>query len=109
MAQLRLDFPKFKELNTGIMVVVPNGPKTIENYIEKYNSPYSILSDKGAMVTEQYCVEIKRARLLKFTLFKPGVFLVDKLGTIRYTNYLTSYVAEPDNQIPLALLAQTVN
>ncbi len=104
MAQLRHDHPKFKAMHTEIMVIVPNGPKMIERHVNSNATPYLILSDKGARVAEQYGVEMRNAVLLR--AFAPAVFLMDRTGRIRYTNYLTSYVKEPDNQEPLTVLAQ---
>jgi peroxiredoxin len=104
MAQLRHDYSKFKALNAEILVAVPNGPRMIEKYIEQNASPYPILSDKGSKVAEQYGVETKHT--IVFKLFTPTVFLIDKTGRICYTNYSTSYIREPDNNEPLAVLEQ---
>jgi hypothetical protein len=41
-----------------------------------------------------------------FCSFTPSVFLIDQMGKILYTNYQTSYIKEPDNQEPLAVLAE---
>ena len=99
MAQLRHDYQKFKALNTEVLVMVPNGPKLIERHINKYKTPYPILSDKGSKVAAQY-FQIKQF----FLVGTPTVFLVDKTGTIRYVHYATSLIEEPDNKEPLAVL-----
>ena len=101
MAQLRHDYDKFKALNTEVLVMVPNGPKMIARYIHQTATPYPILSDKGSKVAGAY-FQIKKF-LLAGT---PTVFLVDKSGRILYAHYETSLVAEPDNQEPLAVVAQ---
>ena len=41
-----------------------------------------------------------------FQVFTPTVFLVDQSGVIRYVSYGTSYIQEPDNGEPLAVLSQ---
>lgn len=105
MAQLRHDYAEFKALNTEVLIIVPNGPKMIEKYVVENDTPYPILSDKGSEVTEQYGIQAKRIPLVNFTHFKPGVFLVDTTGRIIFTNYLASYIKEPDNEQPLAMLA----
>ena len=105
MAQLRHDYPKFKALDTEVLVIIPNGPKMIARYIHSNNPPYPILSDKGARVAEQYHIDTKH--ILRLSAFTPTVLLVDRTGMIRYTNYQTSYVQEPDNNEPLAVLAQS--
>ena len=106
MAQLRHDYQEFKALNTEVFVIVPNGPKTIAKYVEENPTPYPILSDKGAKVAGRYNTQPKRIPVVKFTYFKPGVFLVDTTGVIIYTNYLPSYIKEPDNKEPLGVLAR---
>ena len=104
MAQLRHDYPQFKALHAEVLVMVPNGPRMIERYLHSHTTPYPILSDKGSQVTGVYQIERKRALLL--TAFKPGVFLVEKMGKLCYTSYTTSYIQEPDNREPLAVLAR---
>lgn len=107
MAQLRHDYQEFQALNTEVLVVLPNGPKMIEKHVRSKATPYPILSDRGAKVAQQYGIETKRTVLI--TAFTPSVFLVDQTGTIRYTNYSTSYIKEPDNHEPLTVLAQWAN
>jgi peroxiredoxin len=106
MAQLRHDYPKFSALKSEILVVVPNGPKMIERYVKNHATPYPILSDKGSRVAEQYA--IGRIDAVVFTALMPSVFLIDQTGRIIYTNYLNSYIKEPDNHEPLAMLANRV-
>lgn len=104
MAQLRQDYQKFKDLDSEVVVIVPNGPKMIERHINRHGTPYPILSDKGAKVTAQYGIDARQAVLLQ--VFTPTVFLVDTSGVIRYASYGTSYITEPDNGEPLVVLAQ---
>lgn len=105
MAQLRHDYSKFKALNTEILVLVPNGSNMIGKYIKANHTPYPILTDIGTKVAQQYSVDVKRT-VPFFTVFTPTVFLVDKTGKIFYTNYSKSYISEPDNSEPLAILAK---
>lgn len=104
MAQLRHDYAAFQALQTEILVIVPNGPKMIARYLTENANPYPILSDKGAKVAQQYQIDTRRVVLV--TTFTPSVFLIDQAGKIRYTNYAASYIKEPDNQEPLAVLKQ---
>jgi peroxiredoxin len=106
MAQLRHDYQEFQALHTEVLVIVPNGPKVIEKHVTGNHTPYPVLSDKGAKVAEQYGIDIKRAALLDWAAFKPTVFLVDGTGRICFTNYLNSYIKEPDNKEPFAVLAR---
>jgi peroxiredoxin len=104
MAQLRHDYPKFKALNTQVLVIVPNGSKMIARHVQQNNPPYPILSDKGTQVAEQYGIDTRRTVLI--TAFTPTVILVNQTGKVCYTNYQTSYIKEPNNNEPLAVLAQ---
>jgi peroxiredoxin len=99
MAQLRHDSSKFQELNTTILVMVPNGSRTIERYLRTNPTPYPILRDKGAGVAGQY-LQIKQF----FSLGTPCVFLVDRTGRLIYTHYATSMIEEPDDREPLTIL-----
>jgi peroxiredoxin len=100
MAQLRLDYQKFSDLNTEILVMVPNGPKMIERHIKQFDTKYRILTDKGSKVAAQY-FQVKKF----FAFGTPTVFLVDQTGKIIYNLYANSLVAEPDNDEPLKLLS----
>ncbi len=108
MAQLRHDHSRFKALNAEVLVVVPNGPKMIARHVSDNGTPYPILSDKGAAVAKLYQIDARRTLLPSVTVFTPTVLLVDRSGSIRYTNYTTSYIKEPDNNEPLAELARMV-
>jgi peroxiredoxin len=105
MAQLRHDYPVYRELNAEVLVVVPNGPAMITRYVTSHATPYPVLSDKGAVVAESYGIGTRKARIIELATFKPGVFLVNQAGRLVYTKYLTSYIHEPDNLEPLAVLA----
>ena len=100
MAQLRLDYEKFKSLNTEVLVMVPNGPKMIERYIRSKEIPYPILTDKGTKTGELY-FQVKH--FFKFGV--PSVFLVNQARRITYVFYARTLVSEPDNREPLAVLA----
>ena len=100
MAQLRHDYNKFKALKAEVLVMVPNGPKMIARYTSQTNTPYPILTDKGAKVASEY-MQIKKF----FLAGTPAVFLVDKTGQIRFVHYATSLIEEPGNKEPLAVLA----
>jgi len=104
MAQLRHDYPQFEALNTAILVLVPNGPRTIERYLRANPMPYKILTDKRAEVAGLY-LQVKQF----FSLGTPCVFLVDRTGHIRYAHYASTMISEPDNQEPLEVLENLVD
>ena len=100
MAQLRLDYEKFKTLNTEVIVMVPNGPRMIEHYIQANHVLYPILTDKGSAVAGQY-FQVKHF----FNFGVPSVFLVDREGKIAYVHYARTLISEPENREALAVLA----
>ncbi len=101
MVQLRHDYDKFQALNCEVLVMVPNGPKMIERYIQSNEIPYPILTDKGTKTGEMY-FQVKH--FFKFGV--PSVFLVDRAGKIVYVHYARTLISEPDNREPLAVLAK---
>ena len=103
MAQLCLDNDKFQELNTEIMVMLPNGPLMIKRYLSKNPTPFVILTDRGSRVAERY-FQYKWI----FSIGSPTVFLVNQAGNITYTFYGNSPLDEPGNQEVLALLPRLV-
>ena len=100
MAQLRHDYEQFCSLNAEVLVMVPNGPFMIRDYVKLTSNPYPILSDKGSRVAGQY-FQVKHF----VKLGTPTVFLVDRQGTIRYAHYASSLLEEPDSEEPKAILA----
>jgi peroxiredoxin len=100
MAQLRQDYQKFTDLNTKILVMVPNGPKMIERHIKQFKTPYRILTVKGSKVAAQY-FQVRKF----FAIGTPTVFLVNQNGEIIYAHYANSLLTEPDNNEPLKLLS----
>jgi len=102
MAQLRHDYKQFQAMDTEVAVIVPNGPRTIARYVNGNAIPYPILTDQGSQVAREYAINLRNALVL--TAMKPTVFLVDGSGKILYSNYLRSYIREPDNREPLEVL-----
>ena len=101
MAQLRHDYQEFAALNAEIIVIVPNGPMMIQRYLNKYQTPYTILTDHRSQVARLYGQEKQF-----FILGKPAVFLVDQMGKIAYTHYGESVIKKPDHRELLAVLAR---
>lgn len=99
MAQLRHDYEKFQNLNTEILVMVPNGPFMINRYLDQNPTPYKILTDKGSKVAGEY-FQVKQF----FTIGTPTIFVVDQNQEIRYAYYAKSALEEPSNDEPLAVL-----
>ncbi len=103
MAQLRHDYDKFKAMKTEVLVMVPNGPRMIEQYRQQFHPPYPILVDKGSKVADAY-FQTKTM----FFIGNPTVFLVNKVGKVLYAHYAKNPIEEPDNREPLFILEKYV-
>jgi len=101
MAQLRHDYARFQTLQADVLVVVPNGSKSIAKYKAENHPPYAILSDKGSRVAAQY-VQIRGP----IPGFPPTLFVVDNSGIIRYAYQAASMIEEPSNEPALEILAR---
>lgn len=106
MAQLRHDYKAFQALNTEVLLIVPNGAKMIERHVTRHDTPHPILTDKGSEVAERYGLRTKGIPIVRMTIMKPSMLLVNKTGTIIYTNFSESYIRQPDNNEPLSMLAE---
>jgi peroxiredoxin len=102
VVQLRHDYPEFRRLNSEVLVVVPNGPRTIGQFRKLNKIPFPILSDKGSKVAAQYGIETNH--IIGVNVMTASAFLVNASGVIRHAQYLDSYFQEPDNLSPLAIL-----
>lgn len=100
MAQLRHDYEKFQALSTEVLVMVPNGPFMINQYLKANPVPYLILTDKRSKVAARY-FQVKQF----FAIGTPTLFIVDQTGKISYAHYATSALEEPSADAPLAVLA----
>jgi peroxiredoxin len=102
VVQLRHAYPRFQRLNSEVLVIVPNGPRTIGQFRKMNRIPFPILSDKGSKVAAQYGIETNR--IVGVNMLTASTFLVNMGGVIRHAEYLDSYFQEPDNLGPLTLL-----
>lgn len=110
MVQLRRDYQKFQELSCEVIVMVPNGPFLITKFRDVNRIPYPILTDRGARVAASYGIETKTLGIgLLPDMLTPSVFLVDRAGVVRHTNYCDSYLEEPENEAALSVLKQLVS
>jgi peroxiredoxin len=81
----------------------------IEKHVRENDTPYPILTDKGGQVAEEYGIGVRRTIVPALRcLLAPTPILVDRSGTVLYTNYTCGYIEEPDNREPLAVLDNLV-
>jgi peroxiredoxin len=93
MAQLRLDYEKFQNENTAILVVGPENAKAFSKYWQENDLPFIGLPDPKHGVLKLYGQEIK---LFKYGRM-PAMVIIDKHGTVRFVHYGHSMSDIPEN------------
>jgi peroxiredoxin Q/BCP len=101
MAQLRLDYAKFQETGTVIVVVGPEDAEAFASYWGENDLPFVGLPDPAHSVLKLYGQEIK---LFKFGRM-PAQVLVDKAGIARFVHYGHDMTDIPSNEELLTLIA----
>lgn len=100
MAQLRLDFAKFEQVNTTILVVGPENEEAFAKFWQKNDLPFIGLPDPKHSVLKKYGQQIK--------IFKwgrmPALAIIDKKGVVRYIHYGHSMSDIPKNDELLEIL-----
>ena len=91
MAQLRQDHEKFLELDTEILAVAADTLGNAKDYFNRHKLPFPGLIDESHSVFDQYDVQ---SRLLSLGQ-RPGLFIVDKEGTVCF-----AYVGSQQWEIP---------
>jgi peroxiredoxin Q/BCP len=100
MAQLRLDYEKYIERQTVIVVVGPEDAKAFARYWSQNRLPFVGLPDPKHRVLKLYGQEIK---LFKYGRM-PAQVLVDKAGDARFVHYGDNMSDIPSNEEILGLI-----
>jgi len=102
MAQLRLDFEKFLQQQTQIVIVGPEDSQAFQRYFTQNDLPFIGLPDPSASVLKLYGQEVNLFKLGRM----PAQVIVDKNGTARFVHYGHSMSDIPENAEVLALLRE---
>ncbi len=102
MAQLRQDYPKFKNLNADIVVVGPEKPEKFRAFWQKEKMPFAGIPDPDHTVARLYGQQVKILKLGRM----PEVVVIDKSGNIRYRHLGSSMRDIPENSQLLSLLEE---
>ncbi len=102
MAQLRQDYDQFVEREAVILVVGPEDQSAFLNYWQKNDLPFIGLPDPKHHVADLYDQEFNWLRMGRM----PAMFLIDRIGQIRYHHYGDSMRDVVSNQSVLRLLDQ---
>lgn len=100
MAQLRRDYPRFKEKATEIVVVGPEDAEAFRQYWEKNDLPFVGLPDPKHKILKLYGQEVKLFKLGRM----PAQMLIDKSGMLRFVHYGHSMADIPANEEILNLI-----
>jgi peroxiredoxin Q/BCP len=80
----RDDFPQFNNLNAVILGVSPDSVASHKKFAEKYNLPFTLLSDEPREVIEKYDVwKEKNNYGKKYMGVERTTFLIDENGMIK--------------------------
>lgn len=101
MAQLRQDQAEFAELETVVLVVGPENPRSFRSYWEENDMPFIGLPDPKHTVLKLFGQEVK---LFKFGRM-PAMVIVDKTGIARFVHYGASMSDIPANEDVLETLS----
>jgi len=104
MAQLRLDYDKFVDQDTQILVLGPEDEKAFANYWQKHGLPFVGVPDPTHSVLKKYGQEVN---LFKFGRM-PAQLTIDKKGVVRFVHYGHDAADIPTNDEILAVL-ETLN
>lgn len=76
------------------MAIVAQRSDVVRAYVEDNGLPFNILVDENREVSKQYGVW-QRLGLASWNLARPALFLIDRLGRVRY-----SFVADSQDEFP---------
>ncbi len=104
MTQLRQDYSKFKELETEVIVVGPEGPEQFKKYWQDKNLPFVGLPNPDHTILKLFG---QKVNLFKFGRM-PAQVIVDKQGIARFVHYGKSMSDIPENEELISLI-QKIN
>jgi peroxiredoxin len=97
---LRDDYPRFQQLNAGILAISVEEPALGQRVADLLTLPFPVLSDPNQHVVDQYGVY----NLLGDSLATPSVFIIDMEGVIRWAYVGESSADRPSNEMILEQL-----
>jgi len=100
MAQLRQDYEQFLSREAEVLVIAPDTLDNAQAYFKKNQLPYPGLIDDTQTVYEQFDIQ---SRMLSMGQ-RPGLFIIDKGGIVRYAYLGTQQWEIPSNTEVLAQL-----
>jgi len=91
---LRRDYEQFRSRDAEILAIAPDTLGNAREYFQKHALPFPGLVDDTHAVYDQYDVQ---SRILSLGQ-RPGLFIVDKAGIVRYAFLGTQQWQIPSNR-----------
>jgi len=91
---LRQDYEEFRKRGAEIVAIAPDNLENARDYFQKHALPFPGLVDNVHAVYDRYDVQ---SRLLSLGQ-RPGLFIVDKAGIVRYACLGTQQWEIPPNR-----------
>jgi len=101
-------FPQFNNLNAVILGISPDSVASHKKFAEKYNLPFTLLSDESKKVIEKYGVwKEKNNYGKKYMGVERTTYIIDKNGTIHKTVPKVN-MQEPAHKLHTELQKKTI-
>lgn len=100
MAQLRIDYQKFIDLNTEIIVIGPEKPDEFRSFWAREKMPFPGCADPAHETAGIFGQEVHLLKLGRM----PALFIIDKKGIVRYIHKAKSMSDIPSNREILSVL-----
>jgi len=98
---LRDDYEQFTAAGASILAVAPEGVDAVAKYTEKTPVPYTIVSDADHVAFDAYDVASRALSLGQ----RPALFVIDRMGVVRFDSVGTQQWQIPANEQVLGVLA----
>jgi len=97
---LRQDYEQFRARGAEVLAIAPDTLGNAREYFQRHQLPFPGLVDETHTVYDRYDVQSKLTSLGQ----RPGLFIVDKAGIVRYAHVGTQQWQIPPNSQVLAQL-----
>jgi peroxiredoxin Q/BCP len=91
---MKQDIAQYSERNARIIVIAPHDEKSVKDYWEKGDFPFTGISDPEGAIGKRYGQEWNLLKLGRM----PALFVIDRKGMIAYTHYSKSMADIPENK-----------
>lgn len=100
--QLRQDYDKFTALDSEVVVIAPDTMDNAQSFFSRNPVPFTALVDDSLEVYQRFDVQSKLISLGQ----RPGLFIIDKQGTVRFAYIGAQQWEIPKNDVVLGELRE---